>query len=69
MSAPVLAGLVLGVAALYGAAGVVIALIFAAGGVNRLLGRQTQVTPLARLIMMPAAAALWPLLVGRWRRR
>jgi len=69
VSAPVVAELVLGVAACYGALGAVVALAFAVGGVTRLLDRAAAVTPAARILMMPAALALWPLLVCRWRRR
>ena len=67
MSSVSVARIVLDLAAAYAVIGLVTAFVFAAGGWKRLLGGATTVTPLARLVMMPAALALWPLLVRRWR--
>jgi hypothetical protein len=69
MSAVVVSEILLGIAAAYAVIGLVTAFVFAAGGFRRLLGRETQVTAPARLLMMPAALALWPLLVCRRRVR
>ena len=62
------AELCLGILGLYGAAGLVTAIFFALFGVRRTLPRDGRVTWGARLLLMPAAAALWPLLLRRWRR-
>ena len=69
MSSVVAAEVLLGIAAIYAVIGLVTAFVFVAGGVRHLLARETVVTPLARIAMMPAALALWPLLVRRWRAR
>jgi hypothetical protein len=52
--------------ALYGIAGVLTAAVFAMFGVTRVLSGAVQVTPGARVLLLPAAAALWPLVLARW---
>jgi len=54
--------------ALYGAAGLVAAVFFVLFGVRRALALDGRVTWGARLLLMPAAAALWPVVLRRWRR-
>jgi hypothetical protein len=62
------AELFLGILALYGAAGLVTAICFALFGVRRALALDGRVTWGARILLVPAAAALWPLVLRRWRR-
>jgi hypothetical protein len=58
----------LGILALYGAAGLIAAVCFALFGVRRALALDGRVTWGARLLLVPAATALWPLVLRRWRR-
>ena len=53
---------------LYGAAGLVVAAAFVVFGVKRPLGISDGVTAVARLLFVPAATALWPLVLCRWLR-
>ena len=55
--------IVLGLAA-YLAAGVVSGLAFVTIGVTQV--QHAPVTPAARLLLLPGAAALWPLVLRRW---
>ena len=67
MSEP-LAEVIVAVLGAYAAAGVVFALVFAVWGVNRIDHVAREGTPGFRLIILPGAAALWPLLAARWLR-
>ena len=60
------ATIVLGGFALYLAAGLAIALAFVIFGVTRV--QDAPVTIGARLLIFPGAAALWPLVLARWRK-
>ena len=60
------ARLVLGVLALYGGIGAIAALAFVTFGVRRALAGRPSVSPVARLLLFPAAAALWPVVLRRW---
>jgi hypothetical protein len=52
--------------AVYGLAGAVFAIAFVRFGIRR-IDPVAEHAPLGfRLIVMPGAAALWPLLLGRW---
>ena len=62
----VVANALLGVAAAYVGTGGVVALAFILFGVRRAVGAEGRVTPGARLLLLPAAAALWPLVLKRW---
>ena len=65
---PFLAPALLGAAALYALAGVVIALAFVTVGLAAVLPAGTPVTIGARILFVPAAAALWPVVLRRWLR-
>jgi hypothetical protein len=61
------ADFLLGLVAVYGALGVAVALGFAVAGAARVVpGARVSVG--ARVLLMPAAAALWPLVLRRWCR-
>jgi hypothetical protein len=49
----------------YAIAGSLTAMAFAAGAAGRLL-HGAEVSPGARLLLMPGAFMLWPLIVKRW---
>jgi hypothetical protein len=51
---------------LYAAVGVVIGIAFVMSGVTRVFERPTPVSPGARVLLFPASAALWPLVLRRW---
>ena len=51
--------------AAYALCGTIIAVAFAFFGVRRVLPH-VSVTPGAQLLLLPAAVALWPLVLGRW---
>jgi hypothetical protein len=53
----------------YVAAGALFAVAFAVWGVSRVDPVARDATPGFRLIILPGAAALWPLLALRWIRR
>jgi hypothetical protein len=59
---------ILGALALYAALGVGVALAFALFGVRRALPGAATVSWGARLLLVPGAAALWPIVLRRWRR-
>lgn len=65
-SALIAAHRVLGAAALYVALGVAVALPFVLFGAKRAVGQAGAVTAGARLLLLAAAAALWPLVLRRW---
>jgi hypothetical protein len=52
--------------ALYVLAGVVTAVAFALFGVTYVLPESASVTPGARILFLPGAAALWPYVLFRW---
>jgi hypothetical protein len=52
---------------LYALAGLVTALAFVTTGVTRVLPHPVPVTVGARILLVPAAAALWPYVLYRWR--
>lgn len=52
--------------AAYAAVGAAVAVGFAIAGVRRALPTDGSITLGARLLLMPAAAALWPLVLRRW---
>jgi hypothetical protein len=51
--------------AVYGAAGVAVGVAFAVAGVTRALPAD-RATIGARILLLPAAAALWPVVLRRW---
>jgi hypothetical protein len=53
-------------AGLYVAAGIVIGLAFVLYGVTRVLDQPASVSAGARILLFPASAALWPLVLRRW---
>jgi len=62
MLVPVLIGLI----ALYALAGVVVALAFVTVGLAAVLPAGTPVTIGARILFLPGATALWPIVLSRW---
>lgn len=50
----------------YGVAGLVVGLAFVARGISAV--QTAPVTLGARVLLLPAAAALWPLVLNRWLR-
>jgi hypothetical protein len=50
----------------YAAAGLVTSLAFVTFGVVRVLPQPAPVTVPARILLIPAAAALWPYVLVRW---
>ena len=52
---------------LYALAGLGIALAFVATGVTKVLPHPAPVAIGARILLIPAAAALWPYVLYRWR--
>jgi hypothetical protein len=61
MSMMLLAGI-----GLYALAGLVTALAFVTKGVTQVLPHSAPVTMGARILLIPAAAALWPYVLYRW---
>jgi len=57
--------LLIGLAA-YVAAGIAIAVVFVTGGASRALPEPAPVTVGARLLMVPGAVVLWPVVLRRW---
>jgi len=54
--------------ALYAAVGLCTAAAFVLFGVGRVLPHEVTFTPMARLLLFPGAAALWPYILLRWLR-
>jgi hypothetical protein len=52
--------------ALYLAAGIAVGMAFVCFGVTRVLEHPAAVSTGARLLLFPASAALWPLVLWRW---
>jgi hypothetical protein len=59
--------LILTAIGLYALAGLLTALAFVTTGVTRVLPHPAPVTIGARILLIPAAAALWPYVLYRWR--
>lgn len=60
---------ILWIVGLYAAAGLILALAFVAIGAPRLIGPQAGHTPItlgARVLLIPGAILLWPLVLWRW---
>lgn len=53
--------------ATYVVLGTLVAVLFVVFGISRVMPRAS-VTPGARLLLVPGAAALWPLVLARWLR-
>ena len=60
-----IAMIVLAVLAAYVAVGLATAVAFIAGGASRILAEPAPVTIGARILMLPAAIALWPVILKR----
>jgi hypothetical protein len=63
------ANVILWIVGLYVAAGLLVALAFVAIGVTRLIGPDAGHTPVslgARILLIPGAVILWPLVLWRW---
>ena len=54
--------------ALYVASGILIGAAFVVFGVTRVLSEPASATVGARMLLLPGAVALWPLVLGRWLR-
>jgi hypothetical protein len=63
----VVATVLVGAVAAYAAAGIVVALAFVTAGLAAVLPPGTVVTIPARILFVPGATALWPLVLRRWR--
>jgi hypothetical protein len=58
--------LVLYASAVYAVLGICVALAFVVLGVTRVLPQPATVTIPARVLLLPGAVALWPVVVRRW---
>ncbi len=63
-----LVGVAVSIVGLYLAIGLVFAVAFAFKGVNRIDPAAQKSTFGFRLLIIPASMALWPMMLGRWRR-
>ena len=61
-----IAAMLFGALVVYMAVGLVIAIAFVVSGVRRV--QPAPVTIGARILLVPAAAALWPVVLARWRK-
>jgi hypothetical protein len=61
-----IATILLSAVALYVAAGIVAGLAFVLFGVTHVLPHPVTVTIGARILLLPGAILLWPLVLGRW---
>ena len=52
--------------AVYAAVGIVTGLAFVLFGVSRVPPEPASVTAGARILLLPGAAVLWPIVLGRW---
>jgi hypothetical protein len=59
-----MASIVLGIVAAYAVLGLIVAVAFAIAGVTQV--QPAPVSVPARLLILPGAAALWPLILSRW---
>jgi hypothetical protein len=60
--------ILLDLAAIYILAGVIVAFAFVTAGLAVVLPAGTPVTIGARILFLPAATALWPIVLSRWLR-
>jgi hypothetical protein len=67
--AAAVAALVIDAASLYLGLGLVLALAWVAYGIGRRPPGDSGVSLGARCLVLPAAAALWPIILSRWLRR
>jgi hypothetical protein len=58
--------LILYVFGLYVAVGIAVGIAFVCNGVTRVLEHPATVSMGARVLLFPASAALWPLVLRRW---
>lgn len=58
--------IVLATVGLYAAIGLVVGTAFVASGIDRALDPPADVSIGARILILPGAAALWPLVLKRW---
>ena len=65
---PLLTSALVTAIALYALAGIIVALAFVAVGLAAVLPAGTPVTIGARILFVPGAAALWPIVLRRWLR-
>jgi hypothetical protein len=63
-----LVGVAVSIVGLYLAIGLVFAIAFAFNGVNRIDPAARKSTVGFRLLIIPGSTAIWPLMLGRWRR-
>jgi hypothetical protein len=63
-----LSTVIFGLLLVYAAAGLVTALAFVTFGVVRVLPQPAPVSVPARILLIPAAVALWPYVLIRWLR-
>jgi len=61
-----MAAILLSAVALYVAAGIATGLAFVLFGVTQVFPHPVSVTPGARIVLLPGAALLWPLVLRRW---
>jgi hypothetical protein len=61
-----IAAILLGALVLYLAVGLMIAIAFVVSGVTKV--QSAPVTIGARILLMPGALALWPIVLARWRK-
>lgn len=58
--------LLLYASALYAAFGILVGFAFVTSGVTRVFAHRPPVSPGARLLLFPASAIFWPLILRRW---
>jgi hypothetical protein len=63
---PLLTSALVTAIALYALAGIVVALAFVTTGLGAVLPAGTPVTIGARILFVPGAAVLWPIVLRRW---
>lgn len=51
---------------IYAALGVAVGLAFVTSGITRVLDHPAPVSPGARILLFPASAAFWPVVLKRW---
>jgi len=61
-----MAAILLFAVALYAAAGIATGLAFVLFGVTQVFPHPVSVTPGARILLLPGATLLWPLVLRRW---
>ena len=52
--------------AIYAAIGIVIAIPFVIAGAHRIFDEHADMSPMARLAILPGAIVLWPVVLKRW---